>query len=163
MQHTKRVPAPRRPQALAPIPRVRGVAYGVLDELLGYALRRAQVAMFVSFHRATRGLDITPPRFTALVVVGANAGISQSALGEALGIARSGAMLLTDWLQARGLVERRRASGDARAWGLHLTARGGRLVADAHRRIQAEERAQAAVLRPAERRQLLQLLNRIAG
>lgn len=35
--------APHRPRTLAPIPRVPGVDYDVLDELLGYALRRAQL------------------------------------------------------------------------------------------------------------------------
>src|SRR6185369_4160982 len=108
-------------KTLRPIGRVNGLNYDVLDELLGYSLRRAQVAMFVAFHEATRGLNVTPPRFTALVVIGANPGISQATLGRVLGIARSGAMLVTDWFEARGLVERRRRPGDERAWGLHLT------------------------------------------
>lgn len=159
----KRVPAPHRPRSLAPIPRVPGVAYGVLDEHLGYALRRAQVAMFVAFHKATRGMDLTPPRFTALVIAGANPGISQSALGEVLGIARSGAMLLTDWLEARGLVERRRRPGDGRAWGLHLTSRGTRLLAAAQRRTSAEDRRRSAALSPGERAALLRLLGKLAG
>ncbi|HVC12252.1 MAG TPA: hypothetical protein VNE59_11490, partial [Burkholderiales bacterium] len=64
-----KLPSPHRPRALAPIRRVAGLDYDVLDELLGYSLRRAQVAMFLSFHEATRGMEITPPRFTALVVV----------------------------------------------------------------------------------------------
>ncbi|MGH8745372.1 MAG: MarR family winged helix-turn-helix transcriptional regulator, partial [Burkholderiales bacterium] len=98
-----------------------GLDYGVLDELLGYSLRRAQVTLFLAFHDATRGQHITPPRFTALVIIGANPGISQSTLGAVLGIARSGAMLLTDWMVGRGLVERRRRPADGRAWGLHLT------------------------------------------
>ena len=125
---TPRLPSPQRPRALAPIARVRGLDYDVLDELLGYTLRRAQVAMFVAFHQATRGMDITPPRFTALVIVGANPGISQTVLGNVLGIARSGARLLTNWFEARGLIERRRRPNDGRAWGLHLTRRGERLV-----------------------------------
>src|ERR1700704_2692063 len=115
-------PSPYRPRTLTPIARVPGLDYDVLDELLGYSLRRAQVAMFIAFHEATRGLhsatrgiDITPPRFTALVMIGANPGMSQSALGNVLGIARSGAMLVTDWFEARGLVERRHLRDDARA------------------------------------------------
>src|SRR5882672_9934114 len=98
---------------LKPIERVPGLDYDVLDELLGYRLRRAQVAMFIAFHEATKGLNITPPRFTALVVIGANPGIRQTVLGNVLGIARSGAMLLTDWFEDRGLVERRPCLGTA--------------------------------------------------
>jgi DNA-binding MarR family transcriptional regulator len=159
----KRVPSPHRPRVLAPIARVPGLDYGVLDELLGYTLRRAQVAMFLAFHAATRGQDITPPRFTALVIVAANPGIGQSALGQVLGIARSGAMMLTDWMEERGLVERRRRPNDGRSWGVHLTPKGLKLLAAMKRRVAAEDRKRAAVLSAAERRELLRLLEKLAG
>jgi DNA-binding MarR family transcriptional regulator len=158
-----RLPSPHRPRTLAPIPYVAGVDYDVLDELIGYSLRRAQVAMFLAFHEATRGLEITPPRFTALVIVGANPGISQTTLGQVLGIARSGAMMLTDWMEDRGLAERRRRPDDARAWGLHLSARGERLVARMKGRVLAEDRRRAARLGAGERRRLLALLKKLAG
>lgn len=159
----KRPPSPHRPRTLAPIARVPGLDYGVLDELLGYALRRAQVALFLAFHAATRGLEITPPRFTALVVIGANPGINQSVLGRVLGIARSGAMALADWFETRGWVERRRHRDDGRAWGLHLTRRGEGLVERMRRAVLAEDRKRAAVLAPKERRELLRLLNKLAA
>lgn len=158
-----RLPSPHRPRTLAPIPYVAGVDYDVLDELIGYSLRRAQVAMFLAFHEATRGLEITPPRFTALVIVGANPGISQTTLGRVLGIARSGAMMLSDWMEDRGLAERRRRPDDGRAWGLHLSARGERLVARMKRRVLAEDRRRAARLGAGERRRLLALLKKLAG
>jgi DNA-binding MarR family transcriptional regulator len=158
-----RLPSPHRPRALAPIPYVDGVDYDVLDELIGYSLRRAQIAMFLAFHEATRGLEITPPRFTALVIVGANAGIGQTTLGQVLGIARSGAMMLTDWMEGRGLAERRQRPDDGRAWGLHLTARGEALVGRMKRRVLAAERRRAARLGPGERRRLLALLKTLAG
>jgi DNA-binding MarR family transcriptional regulator len=142
---------------------VAGVDYDVLDVLIGYSLRRAQVAMFLAFHEATRGLEITPPRFTALVIVGANPGISQTTLGRVLGIARSGAMMLTDWMEDRGLAERRQRPEDRRAWGLHLTSRGDRLVAGMKRRVLAEDRRRAARLGTGERRRLLALLKKLAG
>jgi len=154
---------PHRPRTIAPIVRVPGLRYDVLADLVGYALRRAQVVMYGAFDRATRGFDITPPRFTALVIVGANPGISQSALGAALGIARSGAMMLVDWMVERGMVERRRRPGDRRAWGLHLTGRGERLVDKMKRRVLAEDRQQAGVLEGREKKALIGLLGRIAA
>jgi len=155
--------AAHRPRTLAPIARVAGLDYDVLDELLGFALRRAQVAMFLAFRDATRGLDVTPPRFTALVVIGANPSITQSTLGAVLGIARSGAMALADWFEARGWVERRRRSDDGRAWGLHLTRQGERLVARLKRRVCAHDRRRAAVLSKRERKVLLRLLDKLAA
>jgi DNA-binding MarR family transcriptional regulator len=155
--------SPHRPRALAPITRVPGLNYDVLDELVGYALRRAQVTLFAAFHEATRGLGITPPRFTALLIIGANPGLSQSVLGNVLGIARSGAMMLTDWFEGRGLVERRRRNGDARAWGLYLTAEGERFVERAKRRVLRSDQEKTKVLSAAERRQLLGLLQKLSS
>ena len=155
--------APYRPRVLSPIRHVPGLDYDVLDELLGYRLRRAQVAMFMAFHEATRGMAITPPRFTALVVIGANPGLSQSVLGSVLGIARSGAMLLADRFEAEGLVERRHRVDDGRAWGLYLTRRGEALVERLKHRVVALDRKRAAVLSARERRELQRLLAKLAG
>lgn len=158
-----RRPAPYRPRALAPIERVAGLDYDVLDDLLGYSLRRAQVAMFIAFHQATRGMHITPPRFTALVMIGANPGLSQSVLGNVLGIARSGAMLLADWFEERGLVERRHRTDDGRAWGLYLTRRGEHMVARMKRSVVHYDRKRAAKLSGRERRDLQRLLAKLSG
>jgi DNA-binding MarR family transcriptional regulator len=159
----KRLPGARSPRVIKPIEQISGLDYDILDELLGYGLRRAQVCIFHTFHEATRGLHMTPPRFTALVVIGANPGMSQTLLGKVLGIARSGAMGLTDWFEERGLVERRHKPDDARAWGLHLTARGEKLVGKMKQRVAQEERKRAAALSPGERRELLRLLAKLAG
>jgi DNA-binding MarR family transcriptional regulator len=146
--------------------RVPGLDYDVLDELLGYSLRRAQVAMFVAFHEATREMgrspQITPPRFTALVIIGANPGISQTVLGKVLGIARSGAMLVTDWFEARGLVERRHLPEDGRAWGLHLTRKGEQLVERMKRKVLELDFRKTRSLAKDERRELLRLLEKLA-
>jgi DNA-binding MarR family transcriptional regulator len=158
----KNLPSPHRPKTLTAIPRADGVDYDVMDELIGYSLRRAQVAMFLAFHEATRGLDVTPPRFTALVLVGANPGITQSLLGEALGMARSNAKTLVDWMEARALAARRPREDDRRAWGLHLTAAGARLVARMKRRVLEEDRRRSARLGATRRRELLALLNELA-
>jgi DNA-binding MarR family transcriptional regulator len=155
--------SPQRPRVHVPIARVPGLHYDVLDELLGYSLRRAQVAMFQAFHQATRGMDITPPRFTALVIIGANPGLSQSVLGRVLGIARSGAMLLTDWFEARGLVERKRRPNDGRAWGLHLTRRGEQFVGRMKARVAEHDYRKARTLSGKERRELLRLLEKLAA
>ena len=143
--------------------RVPGLDYDVLDDLLGYSLRRAQLAMFASFDEATRGKHLTPPRFTALVVIGANPGLSQTVLGRVLGIARSGAMLMTDLLEERGLVERRRRPNDGRAWGLHLTRRGEQFVGTMKRRVLELDFKKAGLLTRTERRELQRLLEKLAA
>jgi DNA-binding MarR family transcriptional regulator len=148
-----------RPGSIARVP---GIDYGGLDGILGYQLRRAQLAGFEAFHRATAGHDITPPRYTALTIVGANPGLSQSALGAALGTARSGAMLLTDWLEGRGLAERRRRNGDGRSWGLYLTSRGRSTLARLRRRVVAQDAEFSSRLKPREQAELKQLLEKLS-
>jgi len=149
-----------RPRIIA---RVAGLSYGDLDRHLGYVLRRAQLGGFEAFQRATTGMDITPPRYSALTIVGANPGISQTTLGTALGMARSGAMMLADWLESRGLAERRRLNGDGRAWGLHLTPRGKSLLTRLKRRVLAEDAAFASRLAPEELVTLKKLLAKLSG
>ncbi|MBS0336785.1 MAG: MarR family transcriptional regulator [Proteobacteria bacterium] len=149
-----------RPGSIA---RVDGVNYADLGQHLGYALKRAQIASFEAFSRATAGEQITPPRFTALVILSGNPGISQTVLGEALGTARSGAMMLADWLEQRGLAERRHRDDDGRAWGLFLTAKGETLLRDLKRKVKRHDKLFAARLKPAEHSELLRLLAKLAG
>ena len=155
-----------RPKSRGPRPssfaRAPGIDYGGLDDILGYQLRRAQLAGFEAFHRATAGHDITPPRYTALTIVGANPGLSQSSLGAALGTARSGAMLLTDWLEGRGLAERRRRNGDGRAWGLYLTPKGKSTLSRLRRRVVARDTEFSRRLSSLEQARLRQLLEKLS-
>lgn len=158
MKPTQKARGPR-PGSIA---RVEGLSYGDLDEHFGYVLRRAQLAGFEAFQRATERLDITPARYTALTIVGANPGLTQSALGAALGTARSGAMMVVNWMEKRGLVERRNRPDDGRSWGLFLTRQGEGKLRELNRRVRAYDAAFAARLAPGERRTLRKLLGKLA-
>jgi DNA-binding MarR family transcriptional regulator len=126
--------------------RVPGLRYGVLDELLGYALRRAQNALYIDFYRATADFALSPQRFAALVLIGENPGIRQTTLSEAMGIARSGGMRLTDWFEERKLVDRREDRDDARVWGLHLTLKGERLLKAMSERVVDHDKSLLATI-----------------
>lgn len=128
---------------MLPVP---GVDYGLLEGLLGYALRRAQNALYLDFYRATAEWDVSPQRFAALVLIGRNPGLRQGLLGQAMGLHRSGALRLTDWLTANGWAERRDAPGDARAWGLYLTPTGRRRLNKLEAAVAEHDRALIAAL-----------------
>ena len=145
------------------IERVEGLSYGDLDQHLGYVLRRAQLAGFDAFHRATAGIDITPARYTAFTIIAANPGLTQSALGGALGTARSGAMMVVNWMEKRGLVERRDRPGDGRSWGLYLTRKGESRLRELNRRVRAHDDAFAARLAPDELVTLKRLLDKLSA
>ena len=155
--------APEPPEA--PLLPVAGLDYGVLDDLLGYALRRAQNALYLDFYRATAELDVSPQRFAALVLVGRNPGMRQGLLAQAMGLHRSGALRLTDWLTGRGWVERRDDAEDARRWGLFLTAAGKRQLTALERRVRAHDERLMSALgdRAARLKADLELLAEIAA
>jgi len=133
---------------------------GALPELLGYRLRLAQQAVFRDFATSVQGLS--PGRVGLLIYIDANPGVTQSRLAEAAERDRSTMVGVLDQLQARGLIERRRGA-DRRTNGLWLTASGRSLVAKLKRRIQLHERRVSARLTPAEREQLLGLLEKLVG
>lgn len=132
---------------------------GALPQLLGYRLRLAQQAVFRDFAASVHGLS--PGRIGLLIYIDANPGVTQSRLAEAVGRDRSTMVGVLDELEARALIERRRGT-DRRTNGLWLTRGGRAVLGRAVRDIAAHERRIAARLSAAERKQLLELLNRIA-
>jgi DNA-binding MarR family transcriptional regulator len=140
--------------------RRRELDWGLLPDLLGYALRRAQVAAFADFARAVP--ELTPGQFGVLTLIERNSGLSQSELGDALGVDRSTVVATLDRLQGRGLLARAPSPSDRRAHALRLTAEGRVLLADAGRRIAEHEARIAADLSAEERRRLMALLARLA-
>ncbi|WP_395458689.1 MarR family winged helix-turn-helix transcriptional regulator [Azospirillum melinis] len=75
------------------------LALGPLPELVGYNLRKAQVAVFQSFQNAVAPHDITPGQFGVLIMIRENEGLSQSDLGTAVGIDRSTMVAVIDRLE----------------------------------------------------------------
>ena len=132
---------------------------GALPQLLGYRLRRAQQAVFRDFAASVHGLS--PGRVGLLITIEANPGMTQSRLAEMVGRDRSTMAGVLDELEAKALIERRRGA-DRRTNGLWLTRAGRALLGRAVREIAAHERRIAARLNAAERKQLLDLLGRIA-
>ncbi len=62
---------------------------GVLPDLLGYQLRRAQLLVFQSFSKYLQARQVTPTQFAVLVLIGANPGLTQRVLSEAVGTDQS--------------------------------------------------------------------------
>ena len=139
-----------------------GVALGMLTELLGYHLRRAQVAVFQHFTQTTGAAEITPGQFGVLTVIRNNPGLSQTQLGNALGIDRSTVVAVIDRLESRGLVRRAPSPSDRRSHALHLSEAGTALQRQLEDMVRAHERHIARHLSPADQAQLIQLLDRVA-
>jgi len=97
---------------------------GTLDGHLGYFLRRLQVSVFKDFIRTLAPMDVRPAQYSVLLLIEANPGRSQAAIGQALEIERARLARLLHVLEGRGWIERCAANGDGRSHSLYLTRAG---------------------------------------
>ncbi|MBI2255094.1 MAG: MarR family transcriptional regulator [Proteobacteria bacterium] len=134
------------------------VDFGVLGDLIGYAIRRAQIGIYKDFDASVTRL--TPPLFAALVLIDANPGINQSRLGQIMGTNRAAMMALLDRLAAMKLVRRVPSASDKRANELQLTDLGQKRLASASAEVAAHDARIAGNLTAAELKTLRHLLKK---
>ena len=99
-----------------------------LQESIGYALRRAQGAVYSTLNDALARISLRPLEFTLLMMVAENPGASQSGVCDALGIQKANCVPTMSELERRGLIIRRRSTSDARLYELHITNKGKRIL-----------------------------------
>ena len=133
-----------------------------LTSIVGYPLRRAQIAVFEDFARRFAALDLTPAQYSTLVAIGDNPGRNQSEIAGALGIQRPNFVAMMDELQRRGLAERTRSGADRRSNAVALTPAGRALLERGRVEQAALEAAIDALLGPDTRAALVTTLLRLA-
>jgi DNA-binding MarR family transcriptional regulator len=131
-----------------------------LDGLLGYRLRRAQGAMHRDFMNAVADLELTQKQVACLWLINANPGVAQVSVAGALDMDRATMMAVTDRLEGRGLVIRKRSTVDRRRQELYLTPAGLSLLRKIKARIAEHERRFKAMFKPAELAALLAALQK---
>lgn len=97
---------------------------GLLPELIGYHLHRAEIASYREFIKGFHKPKYTPKQFSVLILARANPGTSQIAIGKALGMDRATTMTVIDKLQAEKLLTREQSKGDRRKQEINLTNKG---------------------------------------
>jgi DNA-binding MarR family transcriptional regulator len=139
----------------------RGIDVGPLAGKVGYALRRAQLAVFDELITTFAELELRPAQYSVLVLLQHAPGLKQSDVAGALGIQRANFVALFDGLERRGLARRSPTPNDRRSYALYLTEAGAGVLARADR-IDAELEARLdARLGPGGREQLLRLLGKV--
>jgi DNA-binding MarR family transcriptional regulator len=135
-----------------------------LADVVGYQLRRAQLAVFDDFIRAFSGHNIRPSQYGVLTAIDRNPGSSQAAIAQSLGIKRSNFVKLVDEFERRKLVVRRQVADDRRANALYLTKAGQLAIQQLHEIREAHEaRIGALVGSPQERKLFLEQLCRLSA
>jgi DNA-binding MarR family transcriptional regulator len=140
-----------------------------LAERVGYLLARAQLGIrgraedaLVPFGLGPQAVDECSPKHVGCLLVIADQGpLSQQELGEAIDVDRTTIVAVVDWLESQDFVERKRNPADRRAYALEITAAGRRWLKDANQAVRGAERDFLSPLDPSERKQLVDLLQRL--
>ena len=126
-----------------------------MSDLLGYALKRAQLKLYEDFLKCVAPLQLTPAQFSVLLLLEKNPGRNQTEVAGALGILRPNFVAMLDGLESRGLCARTRSATDRRSHVLSLTEKGRAVLARAKKLVAKHEARLSALLGPADRAALL--------
>ena len=108
---------------------------------------------------------LTPRQFAVLMTIAdtiaEEEGLTQTDLAERTGIDRSTLADIVARLLSRGLIHRRRAKEDGRAYAIKLTSQGWKGLRDAEPGAATTDSRLLAVLPPGKRQEFLDILNMI--
>jgi len=97
---------------------------GFLPNLLGYNIRRAQIALWRDLIRTVGEGEIRPALFSLMILVEANPGVAQIDIANQLNIDKATVVGLVRRLQKRQCVVCQQSTVDRRRQGIYLTERG---------------------------------------
>ena len=131
-----------------------GLGLGHLNQHLGYFVRRLQLVIFKDFIRELASMKLRPAQYSVLLLIEANSGSSQAAIGRTLGIERARLARLLHDLEGREWIERRSASSDGRSHALFLLPDGAKALVRS-KKLAARHEAHMTKLLGAKRKSAL--------
>ncbi len=134
-----------------------------LDRSAMHLLHRAGQCATDLFLAAARDSGLTPRQYAMLTTIAEEEGLAQTELVARTGIDRSTLADIVARLIARGLIQRRRAKHDARAYAVKLTVQGAKALRDAEPGASATDSRLLATLPPAKRQEFLESLQTIVN
>lgn len=132
-----------------------------MEAYFGYLVRRLDNKIMASFLAALAEEDITPARFTALSIIGANPGVRQVDIARALEVARPAALKVVNQLIDLGLVEAHPIPSDKRIGALALSAKGQAKLDSYEQAVREHEQRICDPLTSQERDTLTRLLRKL--
>jgi DNA-binding MarR family transcriptional regulator len=138
-----------------------GLDLDCLPTLLGFNIRRAQIALWRDFNRNVAEGYVRPGVFSALLLARANPGIAQIEIANQLGIDKASVVALVDRMEDAGWVTRKRSTDDRRRQGIFLTQAGGKTCASLKKEMIDHERKFVSRYTDQELRTLIALLRRL--
>ena len=148
-------------QSLPAVSAVDQVDTSYLQTLLGYNARRAALTIIEGFLERMAEFGLRPVDFSVMSVIHHNPGVTSRQLCAALNLLPPNLVGLIQSLEARGFIHRLPHPTDGRAMGLHPTPEGRTLMQQAEQAATELEIERSARLTPAQRKTLLDLLQKI--
>lgn len=134
-----------------------------LDRSAIHLIHRAGQCATDIFQNEARPAGVTARQFAVLSEVALEEGLTQTDLVDRTGIDRSTLADIVARLIDRGLLHRRRAKNDARAYAIKLTSQGWKALRDAEPGAAAADSRLLEALPPAKRDEFLDSLTRIVS
>ena len=131
-----------------------------LSAFIGYDMKRALSIVQSDFARTLSALDLRAVSFSALSIIVAEPGLTQTQLADALQIERSNLVTIIDELAGRGLILRTAVVGDRRRYSLMPTEAGKELAMAAQVKAGEHEARLFGCLTATERRELQRILRK---
>jgi DNA-binding MarR family transcriptional regulator len=101
----------------------------VIDESIGYLIKKAQVALHRTIDGKMSALDLTAMQWAPLLFISlAKTSITAADLSRCLGVETSSMTRMLDRLEGKGLLTRKRSEEDRRVIFIALTEEGRDLV-----------------------------------
>ena len=129
----------------------------------GHMIRRLQQIAVSLFMFETKGFDVTPVQYAALLAISLHPGIDQTALVNIIAFDRSTIGDVVGRLVSKRLIKRKKGEHDGRTKVLHVTATGEQLLQDIELRVRAAQRSILAPLDPSERTAFVRLLRKLVN
>jgi DNA-binding MarR family transcriptional regulator len=137
------------------------LSVGILPNLLGYTVKRAQIALWRDFSRTVGEGEVRPALFSLMILVEANPGVAQIDIANQLDIDKATIVGLVQGLQRRGFVICRQSTTDRRRQGIFLTSKGQAQIAKLRAEMLEHEARFTRLFSATELAQLFRLLRRI--
>lgn len=134
---------------------------GAVEELIGFRFRRIQNEMGRRFKMRISRAEVNPGMFSALALIRANEGLSQSELASEIGMDRATVVALLDALEANGWARRTRDPVDRRRHSLSITPEGAKEMNRLEKLARENEATIHAALGAKGMTELGRLLNKI--
>ena len=129
----------------------------------GFLMRKVSTASFQAFAEIVGAHGLHPMHFGMLMMIAAEEPVSQQELSQRTGIDPSTMVARMDVLDELGLVDRLRSGDDRRSYEIRLSAEGRELLTELRKEATEHGERFFAPLTKPERRQLHELLSKLAA